>query len=159
MTDDRLKTESAGRLGRDCREVARRAGVEVGGVRACRSIILAEPGAAGFAGIAAFRSLLPKEADFGVSATRPWALRWGLFLISSIAPGAIWRSSLGSHSRSKSQSALVLTTPTIEAPEGCTTISCRKATGHRRGLQLPLSQKLAASRKMLSRSASALPSA
>jgi hypothetical protein len=54
MTDDRLKTESAGRLGGDCREVARRAGVEVGGVRACRSIILAEPGAAGFAGIAAF---------------------------------------------------------------------------------------------------------
>jgi hypothetical protein len=65
MTDDRLKTESAGRLGGDCREVARRAGVEVGGVRACRSIILAEPGAAGFAGIAAFSSLLPKEAGFG----------------------------------------------------------------------------------------------
>jgi hypothetical protein len=65
MTDDRLKTESAGRLGGDSREVARRAGVEVGGVRACRSIILAEPGAAGFARIAAFRSLLPKEAGFG----------------------------------------------------------------------------------------------
>ena len=47
-----------GDLGEDCREVARRAGVEVGGIRACRSIILAEPRAAGFAGIAAFRSLL-----------------------------------------------------------------------------------------------------
>jgi hypothetical protein len=36
-----------------------------GGVLACRSIILAEPGAARFVGIAAFRSLLPKEAGFG----------------------------------------------------------------------------------------------
>jgi hypothetical protein len=68
MTDDRHKTESAGRLGGDCREVARRAGVEVGGVRACRSIILAEPSAAGFAGIAAFRLLLLQEAGFSVSA-------------------------------------------------------------------------------------------
>jgi hypothetical protein len=39
--------------------------VEVGGVRACKSIILAEPRAARFAGIAAFSSLLPKEAGFG----------------------------------------------------------------------------------------------
>jgi hypothetical protein len=38
---------------------------------ACRSVILAEPGAAGFAGIAAFSSLLPKEAGFGVSKRGP----------------------------------------------------------------------------------------
>jgi hypothetical protein len=41
--------------------------VEVGGVRACRSIILAEPRAAGFAGIAAFRLLLLQEAGFSTS--------------------------------------------------------------------------------------------
>ena len=62
MTDDRLKTESAGRPwlkrgaagkspGLDCREE----------VYACRRS-LAEPRAARFAGIAAFSSLLPKEA-------------------------------------------------------------------------------------------------
>ena len=68
MTDDRLKTESAGRpwLKRGgSREVARRAGVDCREeVYACRRS-LAEPRAARFAGIAAFSSLLPKEAGFG----------------------------------------------------------------------------------------------
>jgi hypothetical protein len=62
--------------------------VEVGGVRACRSIILAEPGAAGFAGIAAFSSLLLKEAGFGVSKRGPRPRRLaGLFFFIA-APGA-----------------------------------------------------------------------
>jgi hypothetical protein len=113
MTDDRFKTESAGRLGRDCREVARRAGVAVGGVRACRSIILAEPGAAGFAGIAAFRSLLPKEAGFGVSKRGPRPLSQS------------WSASLPSHHRGMALQKLAQTLPGTCAGYQCRNRRCK----------------------------------
>jgi hypothetical protein len=77
MTDDRLKTESAGRPwlkrgaagkspGLDCREE----------VYACRRS-LAEPRAARFAGIAAFSSLLPKSRLRHVSGGGGRCLRLG----------------------------------------------------------------------------------
>jgi hypothetical protein len=80
MTDDRLKTESAGRpwlKQGGSREVARRAGVDCREeVYACRRS-LAEPRAARFAGIAAFSSLLPKSRLRHVSGGGGRCLRLG----------------------------------------------------------------------------------